>query len=62
MSGAQENTGAAADASVQPIVADAVTNPTMVPMDDDAGGPTADKEQMEEQSNQAAAAQLGEVS
>lgn len=32
------------DASVQPTDADMVVDPTMVPMDDDAGGPTADKD------------------
>lgn len=45
MTDAQESTQAAADESLQPTVADAVTDPTMAPMDDDAGGPTADKEQ-----------------
>ena len=44
----------------QPTPADAVTDPTMVPMDDAAGGPTADKEQMEEPSDEEAAAQLGD--
>ena len=30
-------------AGMQPTEADAVTDTTMVPFDDDAGGPTADK-------------------
>ena len=62
MTDAHENTDAAADAGVQPIAADVVTDPAMVPMDDDAGGPTADKEQMNEPSAEEAAAQLGEMS
>lgn len=63
MTDAHESTEAAADESVQPTAADAVTNPAMVPMDDDAGGPTADKAQMDEPSDEeAAAAQRGERS
>jgi hypothetical protein len=56
-----ESIDAAADNSVQPTIADAVTDPTMVPMDDDAGGPTADKDDMEP-SDAEAAALLGELS
>jgi hypothetical protein len=62
MTDEHENTNAAADAGVQPIAADAVTDPAMVPMDDDAGGRTADKEQMNEPSAEEAAALLGEMS
>lgn len=47
---------------VEPTIADAVTDPNMVPFDDDAGGPTADKEQMDEPSDEEAAAQLGSLS
>ena len=39
---------------------DAVTDPSLPPMDDAAGGPTADKEQMQEPSDEEAAAQLGD--
>lgn len=51
-----------ANDSIQPTAADEVTAPAMAPMDDDAGGPTADKEQMDEPSDEEAAAQLGELS
>ncbi len=43
------------DGSMDPL-ADAA----MTPMDDAAGGPTADKEQMDEPSEEEAAAQLGD--
>ena len=33
-----------ADDSMEPTAADLVSDPSMVPMDDDAGGPTADKD------------------
>ena len=47
---------------VEPTIADAVTDPNMVPFDDAAGGPTADKDQMDEPSDEEAAAQLGSLS
>ena len=62
MTDAHESTEAAAEESIQPTAADTVTNPAMPPMDDDAGGPTADKEEMDEPSDEEAAAQLGELS
>lgn len=64
MTDAHESTEQAATESVQPTTADAVTDPSMAPMDDDAGGPTAgssaDREQMEEPSEEEVAAQLGD--
>jgi hypothetical protein len=45
--------------AVQPTPADAVTDPSMAPVDSDAGGPTADKDD-EEPSAEEAAAQLGD--
>lgn len=60
MSDASEGTQAAAGEAVQPTLVDAVTVPAMVPMDDAAGGPTADKEQEDEPSDEEAAAQLGD--
>ena len=62
MTDAQESTATPADASMQPTAADAVTNPALAPMDDDAGGPTADKEHVDTPSDEEAAAQLGELS
>ena len=59
---AHENAEAAASEGVGPTVADAVANPAMAPMDDDAGGPTAGKERLDEPSDEEAAAQLGELS
>jgi hypothetical protein len=55
------NTDPSAAAGVQPIAADVVADPAMVPMDDDAGGPSADKGQMDEPSAEEAAAQPGEM-
>lgn len=60
MNDASEGAQAAAGEAVQPTPADAVTVPAMVPMDDAAGGPTADKEQEHEPSNDEVAAQLGD--
>lgn len=60
MSDTHDGTRAAAGDSVQPITADAVTDPALVPMDDAAGGPTADREQEDEPSDEEAAAQLGD--
>lgn len=64
MTDAHENTAQAAEQSIQPTAADAVTDPSMAPMDDDAGGPTADStddlDEMEEPDAQEAAAQLGD--
>ena len=62
MTDAHESTTTAADARMQPTAADAVANPALAPMDDDAGGPTADKEQGREPSDEVAAAHLGELS
>ena len=60
MSDAHENIEGDTGDSVQPTAADAVTAPAMVPMDDAAGGPTADREQEDEPSDEEAAAQLGD--
>lgn len=46
--------------STEPTAADAVTDPSMAPMDDDAGGPTADKDDPDEPDAEEAAAQLGD--
>lgn len=62
MTDASKATESTAAESLQPTAADAVTAPAMVPMDDDAGGPTADKEKMDKPSDEEAAAQLGELS
>ena len=64
MTDTHESTEQAAPESVQPTTADAVTDPSMVPMDDDAGGPTAgsttDKDQMDDPGEEEMAAQLGD--
>lgn len=60
MSDTHESSQAAADESIQPTPADAVTAPAMVPMDGAAGGPTADKEGTDEPSDEEVAAQLGD--
>lgn len=60
MSDGHESTQVAAGDSVTPTAADAVTEPAMVPMDDDAGGPAADKEQEDDPSAEEEAAQLGD--
>lgn len=57
MTDGHESTEAAPDRSIQPTAADAVTNPAVAPMDDAAGGPTADKEQTLAPSDQQAADQ-----
>lgn len=57
---AHESTEAAAGESVQPTAADAAINPSMAPMDDAAGGPTADKDRSDEPSEEEAAAHLGD--
>lgn len=45
---------------VEPTIADAVTDPTMVPFDDDAGGPTADKPNADAPSDEELATKLGD--
>ena len=62
MADTHEKTDPTADPGEQPVAADLAAHPAMVPMDDEAGGPTADKEQMDEPSAEEAAAQLGEMS
>ncbi len=54
------STQAVADESVQPTDAAAVTDPSMVPMDDATGGPTASKEQLEEPNDEEASTQLSD--
>ena len=62
MTDARQSTEMPADESMQRTAADAVTNPAMAPMDDDAGGPTAAKEQADMPGDDEAGAQLGELS
>ena len=60
MTNASDNSATTANDGLQPTPADAVTAPGMPPMDDDAGGPTAEKEGVDEPTDEALAAQLGD--
>lgn len=60
MTNAHACTQAVADESGQPTDADAVTDSSMVPLDDAAGRPTAGKKQLDEPSDEEAAGQLGD--